>query len=379
MLNFAIIGVGRIGKRHAFNLARHFARGIRLNAVCDIKEEALKWCALYAKKAARYTDYKEMLEKENLDGVIIATEHFFHPEIAAYCISKGVNTLVEKPLAVTVSAAKEVIALSKKYSSVMAGVSYNQRSNRLYKKAKKLLTSGDLGEIVRADFIITDWYRSQAYYNEGGWRASFSGEGGGCLLNQCVHQLDILQWLIGIPESVISVCATKNRNITVENDVCAILKYKNFNCMFSASSHELKGTNRLEIACDKGKIVITPYSMRVWRHKSEKEVNATTTFGYGFAPSLKRRYSYGIMRGIYDIALGQQLRAVKAFGSAVRGEDDMLATLSEGVFAVELINAIYLSSWRNSEVFLPIDSIQYDAELKIKQEWESNLKSKEGR
>ncbi len=378
MLNFAIIGVGRIGKRHAFNLARHFACGIRLVAVCDIKEQALEWCAVYAKKAARYTDYKEMLEKENLDGVIIATEHFFHPEIAAYCISKGVNTLVEKPLAVTAYSAEEVIAVSKKHPNVKAGVSYNQRSNRLYRKAKQLLTNGELGEIVRADFIITDWYRSQAYYNEGGWRASFNGEGGGCLLNQCVHQLDILQWLLGMPESVISVCATKNRNITVENDVSAILKYKNFNCAFSASSHELKGTNRLEIACDKGKIVITPYLMRVWRHKSEKEVNATTTFGYGFAPSIKRKYSYGILRGFNDIILGQQLRSIKAFGAAVRGEGKMLSTLDDGIFAVELINAIYLSSWRNKEVYLPIDRIQYDKELKQKQEWESNLKSKEG-
>lgn len=378
MLNFAIIGVGRIGKRHAFNLARGFACGIRLKAVCDIKEKALDWCSVYAKGAARYSDYKAMLANERLDGIIIATEHFSHPEIAAYCIKEGVNTLVEKPLAVTVSAAKEVISLSQEYPEVLAGVSYNQRSNRLYKKAKQILSSGALGEVVRANFIVTDWYRSQAYYNEGGWRASFTGEGGGCLLNQCIHQLDILQWLLGMPESVYSVCAAIGRGITVENDVCAILKYKEFNCAFSASSHELKGTNRLEIACDKGKIVITPYSMRVWRHKSEKAVNATTTFGYGFAPSVKKRYSYGILRAIYDIALGQQLRSIKAFAKAIKGKGAMLATLSEGFNAVELINAIYLSSWQEREVFLPIDRENYDLELEKKQLWECALQNKEG-
>ncbi len=373
MLNFAIIGIGRMGKRHAFNLARGFARGVRLTAVCDISAEALEWCKTYAKKANRYTDYKEMLDKEVLDGVIIVTEHFSHTVIAEYCIKKGVNTLIEKPLAVTVSACKKLVDTAKQFPKVKVGVSYNQRSNRLYCKAKSLLDSGALGAIQRADFVITDWYRSQAYYNEGGWRASYTGEGGGCLLNQCVHQLDILQWLIGMPESVYAECKTVNRRITVENDVSAILRYKGFNCMFSASSHELKGTNRLEIACDKGKIFITPFNMRVWSHKSEKEVNATTKFGYGFAPSVKKVYSYGIIRGIRDIALGQQLRSVRAFAAAVSGKGDMLARADEGQAAVELINAIYLSEWSKREITLPIDDREYDIKLAEKQEQEKNI------
>ncbi|NCA68178.1 MAG: Gfo/Idh/MocA family oxidoreductase, partial [Clostridia bacterium] len=315
---------------------------------------------------------KEMLEKEKLDGVIIATEHFAHTDIAKYTILHGVNTLVEKPLAVTVSACEDIIATAANYPSVKVGVSFNQRSNRLYRRAKRIIEDGSLGEIVRVNFIVTDWYRSQAYYNQGGWRASYVGEGGGCLLNQCVHQLDILQWLIGMPKSVISDNRTVNRNITVENDVSAMLIYDGFNCMFSASSHELKGTNRLEIAFDKGKIEITSAKMKIWTHRSEKLVNATTTFGYGFAPSVKRTYGYGIWRGIVDIALGQQPRSIRAFADSVRGTGEMLANIKEGLNAVELINSIYMAGWQKQAIALPINRAEYDRMLAERQQEEKN-------
>lgn len=372
MLNFAIIGVGRMGKRHAFNLARGFGHKIKLTAVCDIDKKALDWCGKYAKRAKQYTDYKQMLDNEKLDGVIIATEHFSHTEIAEYAVKKGVNTLIEKPIAVTIKAAYDFVVIAKKYPDIKVGVSYNQRSNRLYAKAKKLLASGALGEIQRVNFIITDWYRSEAYYKQGGWRASYISEGGGCLINQCIHQLDILQWLIGMPEYIIADCRTVNRNISVENDVSAVLKYKNFDCLLSASTHELCGTNRLEIACDKGKIIIDKYKMRIWTHKSQVEVNATTTFGYGFAPSRKKTYSYGLIRGLRDLILGQQLRSVNAFAKEIAGSGNMLASAAEGINALMLINAIYMSAWQNREVKLPIDKNIYDKMLADKQEEEKN-------
>ena len=370
MLKFAVVGVGRMGKRHAFNLGHGLLHGVKLQAVCDIDEAALKWCAKHVKRAHAYADYKEMAAKEKLDGVIIATPHYSHPDIACYLIEHGINTLVEKPAAPTVEAAKRIALAAENNRNVIAGISYNQRSNRMYIKAKKMLDSGELGEIQRVNFIITDWYRSQAYYNQGGWRASYVGEGGGCLMNQCIHQLDVLQWLVGMPSSVVATAHTRDRNITVENDVTAIFKYGGFECAFTASTHEIKGVNRLEIACDKGRIVIGPASMKIYKHKSQKEVNATTKFGYGATPSHASRYGYGAIKFIADIVKGQQLRSLRAFRNQINGKGKLLAEASEGVRALQIINGIYLSAYKGAEVNLPIDENEYANYLAAKIEAE---------
>lgn len=365
MLKFAVIGIGRMGKRHAMNLYRHRVSGVRLTAVCDIDEDARNW-AKKLKNVKVYSDYKEMIESEQLDGVWIATPHYVHPEIAIFAIERGVHTLIEKPLAVTALDAKKIIESANAKPQVKVGVSFNQRSNRMYRYAKNLIDSGKLGDIQRVNFTVTHWYRSQAYYNQGGWRASYSGEGGGCLINQCVHQLDILSYLLGMPKSVVAYTATKDRNITVENDVSAIFRYSGFDCLFSASTHELCGTNRLEIACDRGKIVIGKFFMKVYRHKSQRKVNATTKFGYGFSPSFLTRRTYGFFRGFLDLIFGQQLRAIKAFAREILGKGKQLAEIESGLNGIELINAIYLSGWDNAVVTLPIDDKKYIEKLNEK-------------
>lgn len=369
-LRFAVIGIGRMGSRHAFNLAAGFVRGVKLVAVCDISNQALEKSKRYARRANRYLCYKEMIEKENLDGVIIATEHYPHGEIARYCIGKKVHVLVEKPLTVTVGDAEDLVETSKANPDVVVGVSFNQRSNKMYKKAKTLISSGKLGNIQRADYIITNWYRSQAYYNQGGWRASYCGEGGGSLINQCVHQLDILQWLIGNPIAITSKIATVDRDICTENDIVAIFEYPEYNCSFSASCHEIKGVNRLEIALDKGRIVIGTFFMKIYRHKSQKQVNKETNFGYGATPSRLSIRTYGIFRIIKDLIFGQQLRSIKAFAKAIKNKGVLLASVEEGKSSVELINAIYLSAWKGERVSLPLDRDEYENALEEKKKEE---------
>ena len=296
MLKFAVIGVGRMGMTHATNLYKGRAKGVILSAICDIDEDVIKKCAKKFPKATAYSDYKEMIAKESLDGIVIATPHYSHEEIAVYAIEHGVNTLIEKPASVTTKRAKHIAKVAAENPSVIAAVSYNQRSNRMYRLAKEMLSDGTLGQIRRVNFIITNWYRSQAYYDQGGWRASYNGEGGGCLINQCIHQLDVLQWLIGLPEKITALTRTVNRNITVENDVTAVLSYADFECTFTASTHEMGGINRLEIVCDKGRLVIYQKKMEIYRHKSELEVNAETSAGYGFTKTKKTVYGYGALR-----------------------------------------------------------------------------------
>ena len=375
MIKFAVIGIGRMGFRHAYNLYMHHVAGAKLVAVCDISPEARKKAERF-KGVGIYEDYKEMCAKEKLDAVLIATPHYAHPEIAKYTIQKSINTLIEKPVSVTTKDAKELIQCAGKFPDIKVGVSFNQRSNRMYKYAKKLISSGKMGEIQRVNFTVTHWYRSQAYYDQGGWRATYVGEGGGCLINQCVHQIDALINIIGMPNSVNSIMHTRDRNIAVENDVTALLKYDNFECVFTASTHEIKGTNCLEIACDKGKLVIGPRIMKIYRHKSQKEVNATTKFGYGATPSFKSYKTYGFFTGLRDLYVGQQVRAIRAFVKEINGKGKQFATLEDGLNTMEIINGIYLSSWTEKEVQLPIDDEQYALDLENKKQSEIN-KSKE--
>ncbi|MDE6189038.1 MAG: gfo/Idh/MocA family oxidoreductase, partial [Clostridia bacterium] len=247
------------------------------------------------------------------------------------------------------------------------------------RKAKELIESGEIGKIVRINFTVTDWYRSQFYYDMGGWRASWSGEGGGTLINQCVHQLDLLQWLVGMPKRISAKCKTVDRNITTENDVTAIFSYGDFECVFTASTHELPGTNRLEIAGDKGKIVVEKFKMNYWINElSESEVNARATRDYGNKKdkkSKKRKLSYGLSRMIYDGIYGQQARIIKNFVKALEENDKnvLTAKVEEGINSLELINAMIASSWLGRAVDLPLDGELYEQllEKKIAEEIEN--------
>ncbi|MBD5099891.1 MAG: Gfo/Idh/MocA family oxidoreductase [Clostridiales bacterium] len=375
MKRLAVIGIGRMGSRHARNLAKGVVKGGKLVAVCDVDKQVLDgFCAKY--KVSGYEDYIQMLDKENLDGVIIATPHKSHIAIAKECVKRGIHTLLEKPISVTTKEAEEIVDVLKDNDKVIGAMMFNQRTNRMYAKAKALIAEGKIGKIQRVNFIVTDWYRTQFYYDMGGWRASWSGEGGGTLINQCVHQLDILQWLIGMPERISANCKTVGRNITTENDVTAVLSYKDFECVFTASTHEVPGTNRLEIAGDAGKIVIEKFKMYYWLNDfAESEINARAKRDYGNKQdkkSKKKSLSYGLTRMIYDGIYGQQSRIIKNFVKAMECGDKsvLLARMEEGINGLTLINAMNMSSWLNKPVDLPLDKDAYAEMLNQKIEEE---------
>ena len=364
MKRLAVVGIGRMGARHARNIAKGAIKGARLAAVCDVDSQKLKDFGEKF-KVATYSNLQDMLAKEDLDGVIIATPHYSHVELAKSCINKGVNILVEKPISVTIKEARQLVDTLDQNPKVIGAMMFNQRTNRMYRKAKQLIDGGAIGKVQRVNFIVTDWYRTQFYYDMGGWRASWSGEGGGTLINQCVHQLDVLQWLIGMPKSVMAYCSTKNRNITTENDVTAVFRYYSFDCVFTASTHEVPGTNRLEIAGDKGKIVIEKFKMQYYlNQKSESQINELSTRDYGNKSdkkSKKHKLSYGLCRMIYDGIYGQQARILTNFVQTIESEnkDALIAKLDEGLKCLELINAINQSSWLGKEVKLPLDEEVY--------------------
>ena len=377
MINIAVIGVGRMGSKHAYNLAKR-VKNSNLVAICDVDTQKAN---LMAKKlkAKAYYDVDEMLKSEQLDGVVIATPHYSHVKIAKKCIEKGINILCEKPISVTTLEAKELLDVAKD-SGLVCSMMYNQRTNRMYQKARSLIASGAIGKIQRVNFTITDWYRSQFYYNMGGWRASWSGEGGGTLINQCVHQLDLLQWLCGMPYLIKSYNQTKGRRITTENDVTAIMRFDDFDCVFTASTHEIPGVNRLEIAGDKGIITVYSKTMKYRINKmSEPEVNQRARRDYGNKRDKSgrtKKYWYGLKNAIQDAIRGQQCNILENFVSAVenKNKDLLIAPLDEGIKALTLINALNMSSWLNEEVKIPFNEEEYAQLLKEKIEKEKQEK-----
>ena len=377
MTNFAVIGVGRMGTVHAMNLYFRRVRGARLYAVCDTDPSALAKAAKRFPRAKRFADVEALLADGKVEAVVIATPHYAHADIAVACLEKGVHVLVEKPLSVTAADARRVIDASKRNPKTVAAVMLNQRTNPLYKRARRLVRSGKLGEIQRAQFVVTGWYRSQAYYNQGGWRASICGEGGGTLINQCVHQLDIMQWVLGMPDTVSAEMFTKGRDIFTENDVTAVFGYgRDVRCAFFASTHELHGTVRFEIIGTHGKIVIENLRMTVEMfRKDEREVNAETVKGYGRTGSYKFRYGHkagfalGILKG------GQQKNILVNFAAAIAGRQKLISPIEDGLASVEIINAVYAGGWTGKKVEIPFDAEEYKALLNEKREEEIAAKA----
>ena len=380
-MRFAVVGIGRMGSKHADNLAKGRVKGARLAAVCDTDERVLERCARRYPRAARYADWRALIASGTIDALIVATPHYAHVEIAAAAIASGIHTLVEKPISVACLYASELNAVAAQHPQVVFGIMYNQRTNRVYAQVREWIVDGKLGNVVRASMTVTDWYRTQYYYDLGGWRASWKGEGGGTLINQCVHQLDLLQWILGMPQAITAHCKTVNRAITTENDVTALLEYPDFHCTFHASTHEYPGTNRLEIACEKGKIIAHKHSARVTVNRyAEREINARATKDYGNRADKKSRtyrLRYGWRRWLRDVVRGQQCNILNDFARAVAARDGsrLIAPGQDGIRALGLINGMYLSSWLGEKTAMPVDEALYARMLaeKAAQENDKNL------
>lgn len=227
-VRFGIIGVGNMGRSHAFSLLNE-VKGAELTAVCDISPERLEWAAeQLPEHVLRFGTSEELFKSGSVDAVLISTPHYDHPPLAIEALKHNLHVLIEKPAGVFTKAVQEMNDAAAQ-SDRKFGIMYNQRTNPLYQKLKDLITSGELGEIRRTNWIITDWYRSQSYYNSGGWRATWAGEGGGVLLNRDPHQLDLWQWTTGMmPKRVRAFCQFgKYRDIEVEDDVTAYVEYEN--------------------------------------------------------------------------------------------------------------------------------------------------------
>lgn len=384
-VRFGLIGIGAQGGAYAGFLAgRGGMLGMpapdcpphcALGALCDIDPEKEAMCKEKYPEYPFYRDWKEMVDSGDVDAVITTVPHYLHTEIAIYCLEHGMNVLVEKPAGVYAKAVREMNECAAAHPDVAFGIMFNQRTNKLYQKIKEIVASGELGELRRTSWIINSWWRPDSYYKQSEWRATWGGEGGGVLVNQAPHQLDLWQWICGVPSKVYAKCLYGcHRDIVVENDVTVVTEYPNgATGSFITCTHDPIGTDRLEIDLTGGKIVVdgsakaTVYRLK----KDEDELNASLSMGElsrltsGNSAGANELYTMEEFENTDGWGL-QHVTVMENFALHILKGEELLAPGSDGINGVNLANAILLSSWLGKEVENPVDEDLYMAELNKK-------------
>lgn len=358
MLRMGVIGIGNMGSEHCRILLSGRVPEAELTAVADVRADRLAWAREKLPGVQVFGSAQELIASGMCDAVIVAVPHPSHPEITVAALEGGLHVLCEKPIAVSVAEARCMQEAAQRTGRTFA-LMFNQRTNGLYRRMKQLLDSGELGAIKRVCWIITDWYRTQLYYDSGSWRATWLGEGGGVLLNQCPHQLDLLQWLCGMPVKVQAHCHEgKWHDIEVEDDVTAYLEFANgATGTFIASTGDLPGVNRLEITCDRGRLLCEDGVVRVWRLPvSEREYCRTARSAYE-----KPAYEEEIFDDGGDNP--QHAGVTTAFVRHILHGEPLVARGEEGMHSLGLSNAIHLSGWLGEAVILPVEEERFLAEL----------------
>lgn len=353
-----IIGVGTIGSAHAASIYSGAIDGMRLCALCDTSADRRKaLCELYPDVPIYATD-DEFFDNAEIDAVIIATPHYDHPPLSIRSFEKGLHVLTEKPAGVYCSAVRKMSEAAKKSGKVF-GVMFNQRTNKLFSEARRIVRSGELGELKRVVWIITNWYRKQCYYDSGGWRATWSGEGGGVLMNQAPHNLDLWQWICGMPISVRAECKTAHfHNIEVEDDATIFAEYENgATATFITSTGDFPGTNRLEITGTKGKLVLENKKLTHWSFAMDEREYRLTDSG------VKNEISVSVTE---DEEYNGHHNILKNFTNAILCGDELIAKGADAINELTLCNAAYLSAWTDRKVTLPFSDAEYESLLKEK-------------
>lgn len=370
----AVIGIGNMGTAHATCLFEGRIDGMELAAVCDISASRRKECTKRFPGVPQFEDWKELLSSGLVDAAIVAVPHPMHAQIATAVLEAGLHVLTEKPMDVSVSKARKLIESAEKSDRVFA-IMFNQRTNPLFRRAREIVRSGELGELKRSVWIITNWYRSQHYYDSGDWRATWSGEGGGVLLNQAPHNLDLWQWICGMPTEVTAFCdVAKYHNIEVEDDATIFVRYANgATGTFITTTGEYPGTNRLEIAGDKGKLVLEGGVLKWWKlGQSEKQVRFESD-----------RNSPHIPMEVLEITTDEKETAhagiLQNFANAILKGEPLISPGPDGICELTISNAAYLSQWKgNAPIPVPFDEAEFDAELAKRAE-KSSYQVKDGK
>ena len=358
-VRLGIIGVGNMGSGHAANILAGKCPEIELTAVADRREARRQWAKdTLPEGTAIFEEGSDLIQSGLCDAVHICTPHYQHPTLAMEAFAAGLHVMCEKPAGVYTKAVREMNEAAEKSGKVFA-MMFNQRTNCVYRKMHEMVHSGQLGELKRVNWIITDWYRTQIYYDSGDWRATWDGEGGGVLLNQCPHQLDLLQWICGLPKTVQAFCQEgKWHDVEVEDDVTAYLQFANgATGVFVTTTGDAPGTNRFEVTGTLGKLVCENDKLTFWKlAQDEREFCRTATEGFA-QPQCQQ------VEVETDGENLQHVGVLNAFAGKILHGTPLVAEGTEGLGGLTLSNAMHLSSWLGRAVDIPFDEELFLSEL----------------
>ena len=358
-VRLGIIGVGNMGSGHAANILAGKCPEIELTAVADRREARRQWAKdTLPEGTAIFEEGSDLIQSGLCDAVHICTPHYQHPTLAMEAFAAGLHVMCEKPAGVYTKAVREMNEAAEKSGKVFA-MMFNQRTNCVYRKMHEMVHSGQLGELKRVNWIITDWYRTQIYYDSGDWRATWDGEGGGVLLNQCPHQLDLLQWICGLPKTVQAFCVEGMcQQIDVQHDVTAYLQFANgATGVFVTTTGDAPGTNRFEVTGTLGKLVCENDKLTFWKlAQDEREFCRTATEGFA-QPQCQQ------VEVETDGENLQHVGVLNAFAGKILHGTPLVAEGTEGLGGLTLSNAMHLSSWLGRAVDIPFDEELFLSEL----------------
>ena len=362
-VRFGIVGAGNQGTYYSNGLFKEgkIENGV-LTAVCDYRAEKLN--AIKEKLAddsiTYFSDYIEMLDSGICDAVLVETPHYQHPEIVMECLKRGLHVICDKPAGVYTKQVREMNEFAVKHNARFA-MMFNQRTNCMYRKMREIIAEGGIGELQRVNWIITDWFRTQQYYESGGWRATWEGEGGGVLINQCPHQIDLVQWVVGqMPKTVRGFCQYGRwHDIEVEDEVTAFFTYENgATGVFITTTGEAPGTNRFEVSGTKGKLLAEAGKL-MWYQNEISSAEQIRNCDHGFLPP-----KCEVIEVETDGKNPQHAGIINNFANAILGIEEQFVQGVEGINGVELMNAMELSGWNNGEeITLPVNEDRYLNEL----------------
>lgn len=357
VVKLGIVGLNGMGGMHADKILEGGISRLKITALCDLNKKVLDKYKEYD-DVQFFTDSSEMIHSGIVDAVLIATPHFFHSVIGIEAMKAGLHVLVEKPICVHKAEAERLIAAKVNENQIFCGM-FNLRAEPHYKKIHSMLQRGELGRITRINWITTRWFRSEAYYSAVRWRATWKGEGGGVLVNQCTHQLDLWGWLFGMPKTVRANCYFgKYHDIEVEDEVTAFMEYEDgVTGVFITTTGEAPGTNRLEITGERGKLVFENSELKFTRNEMDaSEFSKTTDRAFGEPESREIEISCEENKDQHSMIL-------QNFTDAILDGKSLIAPGEEGINAVELANSCLYSSLTKQTVELPLDAAEFEKSM----------------
>lgn len=367
-MRLGIVGIGRIAQDYIGIICADKISGLNLTALCSRSERRvneLRKQFIVLEGTAYFSDYEQMINSGLVDAVLICTPHGQHPLMTIKALDAGIHVLTEKPVGIFGTEIDLAIEMLSKHPNLICGVMYNRRASPAFQYVKRLLDNHDLGELVRCTWLITNLYRTNAYYQGEDWRGSWSKEGGGLLMTQASHQLDLMQWLCGMPSSVLARCFSVERPIITENEVEILFTYPNgAHGQFISSARECPGTNLLEICCTKGRVSIKEdREIEIIRlQEDERSFAKTCSSPFEKVAGSKQDILFDESSNVE-----QQMATIQNFVDAVNQKTSIQCSLVEGYRSLQIIHGAYMSHWKKAELEIPINEKEFQQMLNMQE------------